>query len=183
MTPYLAGALYLIMLWGLFRIAVLRCQHRQKRTARLVQKMPPREFERAVAQAFRRRGYRVLFTSQTRDGGIDLKLYQGDKMTGVVECKRWSAAVGPAVVRAFYGALSRLDGEVAGYLVAPRFSSQAHEEAEDLGIILLDAVALLSDCSPWDNLPLPGWRRLTWASRWAALVAGYFAVLGMLKLL
>ena len=64
------------------------------------------DFERLVAEAYRRQGYRVTERGDSAaDGGIDIELRAKDK-TLVVQCKRWKTrTVGVELVRELYGAM------------------------------------------------------------------------------
>ena len=56
------------------------------------------EFEEFVANIFRLEGYSVEMTQTTGDHGIDLLMQKGTQIIAV-QCKRWDAPVGEAVVR------------------------------------------------------------------------------------
>jgi len=64
-----------------------------------IRALPWREFELLVAEAYRRKGYRVAERGGGgADGGIDIELRAGGK-TLVVQCKRWKTrTVGVAMV-------------------------------------------------------------------------------------
>jgi HJR/Mrr/RecB family endonuclease len=70
--------------------------------------MTPRKFEELVAELFRAKGYEVILTPQSRDGGLDIRAYhRGDTGTvlTLIECKRYAAhnPVDVAIVRGLYG--------------------------------------------------------------------------------
>lgn len=62
------------------------------------------EFEREVANLYRKLGYDVLLTKSTGDGGIDIKLKKEGVHIGV-QCKNHARPIGPNDVRAFIGVL------------------------------------------------------------------------------
>lgn len=112
---------------------------------RLIEGMTWAEFERLVAEAFRRRGYNVTETGgRTADGGVDLALAKG-KERFLVQCKQWRArSVGVKVIRELYGvvAASRAAG---GYVVTSGvFTHEARRFAHSCSIELIDGAALKS---------------------------------------
>ncbi len=89
----------------------------------------PQEFESAVAQLFRQRGFQVRVTPHVRDGGIDLIVVKDGRRYGV-ECKRHRNLIGASAIRTFIGALvnARLDG---GYFVTTSdFTKGARNEVQ-----------------------------------------------------
>ncbi len=76
----------------------------------LMRDIEPRRFEEVVAELFRKRGFSVQLTPQTRDGGRDLLAVNSGslgKSLYLVECKRYAEnrKVGVEVVRGLYGVL------------------------------------------------------------------------------
>jgi restriction system protein len=74
----------------------------------LLRALSPREFEEVVAEHFRRRGYDVELTAQSRDGGKDIYAAchnEFGSLLYVVECKAYdpSNLVGVGLVRQLYG--------------------------------------------------------------------------------
>ena len=74
----------------------------------LLYELHPHKFEAVIAALFKGRGYEVIPTPLTRDGGRDLiAIYKEPFGTIVtlVECKRYSSKrrIGPALVRQLYG--------------------------------------------------------------------------------
>ena len=104
--------------------------------------MPGIEFERFVADIFRRTGYSAELTAATGDHGIDVILRKLGKVI-VVQCKQWDGAVGEPVLRDFYGSMvaSRAD---AGFVVTTsNFTSQAEAFVKDKPIELYDVDAIV----------------------------------------
>jgi restriction system protein len=62
------------------------------------------QFERLVAEAYSRQGYKVAENGQGgADGGVDLFLFKGGSKW-IVQCKRWrTASVGAPVIREMFG--------------------------------------------------------------------------------
>jgi restriction system protein len=81
--------------------------------------LPPREFERLIAQLLEQLGYRVHLTPQTRDGGKDivaLSSTSGRKF--LIECKRYrGSVVGISFVQRMGGVVLEDDSRSFGLLV------------------------------------------------------------------
>ncbi len=103
----------------------------------LVHALTPREFEELSAELFRRQGYTVKMTPQTRDGGKDLYLAKADGFGSflyIVECKRWAPdnPVDVGVVRALYGVAQHERVTAAMTLTTSYFSKDAADFAEEV---------------------------------------------------
>ncbi len=87
-----------------------------------------RDFEQLVAEYYRRRGYRVRVIERGgagADGGIDLQMHAGGN-TIVVQCKRWQArAVGVALVRELYGAMTGDQADAALFITTGQYTPDA----------------------------------------------------------
>lgn len=104
--------------------------------------LTPEEFEWLVGEVFRREGWKVRETGRQGgpDGGIDLELTR-DRQRRIVQCKRWTyKLVGVDEIRQFAGTLTRegLPGSAGIFVTLWDFGEQAREEAETIGITLLD---------------------------------------------
>lgn len=105
-----------------------------------LEKMSWAEFENLTAEAFRKKGYRVIERGgEGPDGGVDLVLYLG-KDKYLVQCKQWKTRqVGVAIVRELYGVMAA-EGAVGGFVVASgSFTADAEDFAEGRSIKLVDA--------------------------------------------
>ncbi|WP_164784017.1 restriction endonuclease [Mesorhizobium sp. M5C.F.Cr.IN.023.01.1.1] len=96
----------------------------------LVHALTPREFEELSAELFRRQGYKVTITPQTRDGGKDLYLAKADGFGSflyIVECKRYAPdnPVDVGVVRSLYGVAQHERVTAAMTLTTSYFSKDA----------------------------------------------------------
>jgi restriction system protein len=101
------------------------------------------QFEVAVGEAFRSRGFSVEPRGgASADGGIDLVLTKGRERF-LVQCKHWRAnKVGVSVVRELYGAMAA-EGAVGGFVVTSgRFTDEARRFAAGREIELLDGEKL-----------------------------------------
>lgn len=79
-----------------------------KNNPELLTHIKPREFEEFVADLFKRQGFTVELTPQTRDGGRDIIAIRSDrniKVKYIIECKRhqFTNTVGVDIVRQLYG--------------------------------------------------------------------------------
>ena len=106
------------------------------------------EFEHLVAEMFRRRGWKVNITGRhdAPDGNIDIEMSKDGQRT-VVQCKCWERKhVGIDEIRKFGGTLLRegLRGSDGIFVTLSDFTSQARDEAHELGLILVDGCELLT---------------------------------------
>lgn len=107
-------------------------------------KLTPAQFEEYVAKRlFARHGYRVENTPDSRDGGVDIIVVDGNGRRAVVQCKRYLGTVGASAVRDLYGTM--LHNEAAmGYLVTTgRISDDAREWANGKPLVLIDGEKLV----------------------------------------
>lgn len=100
------------------------------------------EFEWLVGEVFRREGWKVRETGQQGgpDGNIDLELSK-NRQRRCVQCKRWTAwQVGVDEIRGFGGTLLRekVNGSDGIFVTLSDFTAQAYEEAERIGLTLID---------------------------------------------
>lgn len=107
-----------------------------------------REFEQAVGELFRRRGYKVEETASGADGGVDLVLTKGTE-THLVQCKQWkSTKVGVDTVRSLFGVMVDR-GAAGGYVVASgEFTRDAKKFVEDKNVTLVRASELVPEAQP-----------------------------------
>jgi restriction system protein len=103
-----------------------------------------REFERLVAEAFRRQGFAVEARgAQTPDSGVDLTL-RGDGSVTVVHCKHWrEQRVGVRPVREVYGVMHAENATGALIITAGSFTAEAIAFALSKPIGLIEGPALL----------------------------------------
>jgi len=92
--------------------------------------LDPREFEELVAELFRRQGYEVVLTQETRDGGYDIvaKYKKGDiPFLVLIECKRYKQTnkVGVGLVRALMGVQNDRKANKAVLVTTSSFSKDA----------------------------------------------------------
>lgn len=123
----------------------------RERTLEILQSLPPQGFERLCQRLLRESGFQqVRVTGKSGDGGIDgigiLQVNPFVSFKVLFQCKRWSNAVGPAVVRDFRGAMmGRADKGLL--LTTGVFTTEAQSEAVRDGaspIELVDGQAFIS---------------------------------------
>ncbi|MCB1601916.1 MAG: restriction endonuclease [Lysobacterales bacterium] len=106
--------------------------------ARGVDQLDWREFERLVGHYFEQRGFAVVETGGSADGGVDLKLSK-DGERYLVQCKHWRArSVGVEPVRELYGVLAASRGVGAYMVTSGRYTRAARTFAQGREIQLLD---------------------------------------------
>lgn len=103
-----------------------------------------REFEEMVAEAFRRRGYRVVENHKGgADGGVDVRLIKEGQRT-VVQCKNWKAnKVSVKVVREIYGVMVAEGAQQAIVICSGMFTKDAWAFAQGKPIDLIGGKKLL----------------------------------------
>ncbi len=119
--------------------------HRWASKARSVddlRRMSWQDFERLVAEAFRRSGYRADLTARGADGGVDIILTRGGSKT-FVQCKQNTARLGPGVVRELAGVMAS-EGAADGIVVAcGGVGDEGQAFAKRVGIRVMDGSALI----------------------------------------
>ena len=108
-----------------------------------IRALPWERFEHLVGEAYRRRGHAVRENrSAGPDGGIDLVLERGGERV-LVQCKRWRADVGVAVVRELLGAVVAAGASRGIVVTTAGFTRPAREFAAANRIELVDGEALV----------------------------------------
>lgn len=103
------------------------------------------DFERLVAEHFRRAGFQVSRAGGNGpDGGIDLVVRKNSEKH-LVQCKQWKAyKVGVQPVREFYGVMAA-NGATGGYFVTSGvYTDEAKKFAQGLNLELIDGPQLKS---------------------------------------
>ncbi len=97
--------------------------------------LSPREFEKIIAELFRKLGYEVELTKQTRDGGVDIYIAEKTnigKFLFLVECKHYAPnrLIGIEVIRNMYGVLGMNKRKPTGGIIATtsHFTKGVREE-------------------------------------------------------
>lgn len=127
---FVFGLIVVLILAGILYLS----QRRKRRQANLIARdfydeTDPYEFEHAVAELFRQRGFETTVTQKSGDRGIDV-LLKKDGQRMAVQCKRYRDRIGPGVVREFVGAMEGI-GCKRGYIVTTSdFSREAKRTAK-----------------------------------------------------
>jgi len=116
-----------------------------------------KRFEQLSAAYFRALKFRVEEASYGADGGVDLRLFEGESSTPalLVQCKAWNSwKVGVKEIREFFGVMTAAGVSEGAYLTTSSFSADAREFAKDKNIHLIDGdeiLAKLLDLPPEDQ--------------------------------
>ncbi|WP_282202802.1 restriction endonuclease [Kitasatospora fiedleri] len=109
--------------------------------------MDPLEFERLIAELFRRRGLRTSTTARSGDEGVDVLAEDPDPITGgkiVIQAKRYRHTVSPSAVRDLESTM-RHQGANRGILVTTSgFGPGSRKHAENKPLTLVDGPLLLA---------------------------------------
>ena len=81
-------------------------------------------FEVEVAALYSAAGYQARVTRGSNDGGVDIVLEKNGRKT-VVQCKRYSSACAPAVIRELYGTMLHEGADEAIVVCTGGFSNAA----------------------------------------------------------
>ena len=109
-------------------------------------KLPWRDFERIVAEGFRKRGWKVEETGTSAgggaDGGVDLVLRRGREVVGV-QCKQWRRPVGVEKVRELQGALGDFGAQRAIFVCLTKYTREARDFGARRGVELMTGEGVL----------------------------------------
>ncbi len=109
--------------------------------------MDPIEFEKLIAELFRRRGFRTSTTARSGDEGVDVLAEDPDPITGgkiVIQAKRYRHTVSPSAVRDLESTMRR-QGANRGILVTTSgFGPGSRKHAEGQPLTLVDGPMLLT---------------------------------------
>lgn len=126
--------LFGIMTAGLIVLALVSPLFRGKR----VKDMNGVEFERYVAAALKRKGFRkISMTPITGDYGVDITA-ERDGVRYAFQCKRYSSPVGVAAVQQIYSGSHKYGAERAVVVTNSTYTPNAKILADDLGVTLWD---------------------------------------------
>lgn len=96
-------------------------------------RLHPKRYEDVVAAVFKNGGHRVLTTSYSKDGGIDLFVFESDSTscTGV-QVKRYKNKIGVEQIRSFAGALMVNDLTKGVFVTTSEYTAGSKVEAKVL---------------------------------------------------
>jgi restriction system protein len=106
--------------------------------------MKPSEFEKYIADLFRRMGYETEVTGGSYDRGIDV-IVEKDGIKHYIQCKKFiTQEVSVGAVRDFYGAIADHVANGKGYFITTnKFTLEAERFVEDKPIELIDGFRLV----------------------------------------
>jgi len=114
---------------------------------KLIQEIEWKRFEDLSAAYYLEKGILAKTTSLGADGGIDIKLYQGDteNATSLVQCKAWNnKQIDAKEIREFRRLLKREKVAKGFYMTSGEFTADAKEMAKANKIILINGEMFLS---------------------------------------
>ena len=104
-----------------------------------------RDFERLVADTYRKLGYQVTERGgPSPDGGVDLEIIDHEQRKGLVQCKQWkSSKVGVKPVRELLGVLAKERAQFAIIITCGEFTRESLVFAVGQPISLIEGSALI----------------------------------------
>jgi HJR/Mrr/RecB family endonuclease len=110
-----------------------------------LRKLSPYEFEEVVATIFRRHGFKVKTTKRSGDMGRDAIMYK-DNEKYLLECKKYAktTTVGRPDIQKFHSAMIHDEADYGIFVNLGRFTNEAEEYAEAVGVTILDGADLIS---------------------------------------
>jgi restriction system protein len=109
-----------------------------------IRRLPHRQFEILCQRLFEAMGAQVQINEGGgADGGIDLKVYKGEKLEIIVQCKQYpKKQIGVNLIREFFGVMTSERVLKGIFITSGSFTESAKEFAETNGVMLADGVAL-----------------------------------------
>jgi restriction system protein len=107
-----------------------------------LRRMSWQDFERLVAEAFRRSGFRADLTGRGADGGVDIILTKGSSKT-LVQCKQNTSRLGPGVVRELAGVMASEQATNGIVVACGGVGDEGQAFAKRIGIRIMDGSALI----------------------------------------
>lgn len=114
----------------------------RKSGIREVDQMSGEDFEKFLAELFKRRGFKVKLTATSGDYGADLILKDGKDIIAV-QAKRYSSTVGVKAVQEIIGAVKMYDATEAWVVTNSHFTRQAEKLADINDVYLIDRDELI----------------------------------------
>ena len=161
-------------------------EHRRKLiTTQKAMDLNPTDFEHYVGELFNSRGYNAKVTGRAYDGGVDLRLDNGEAKS-IVQCKRYKGNVGVKALREFTAVCTR-EHVVEGFLVTTSdFTTEAKRWVRSEPITLVNG-DMLADWAKDAHFgvyaePLPRPRFYFTVKQWAVLILLLLGVLVVVTL-
>lgn len=113
-------------------------------TIESLEQISPQQFEKVIAELYKKMGYQVRLTPQTKDQGIDIyakRLSETGTESLAIQCKHYSnRVVGVEHIRSLYGVIQDQPSITKGVLItSSEFSKECKEFAKGKRIELFDA--------------------------------------------
>ncbi|MGZ3727870.1 MAG: restriction endonuclease [Bdellovibrionota bacterium] len=128
----------------LHRQELVRLTEHNVKKMEYLKSIPPRDFELAVGEMYRRLGYSVEVTPATNDKGKDAIMFRDGKKY-LVECKQYSEenTVGREHLQKFFAAVTEEGAETGFVVTTSTFKKTAVQYAGDIKkLVLIDSVKL-----------------------------------------
>jgi restriction endonuclease Mrr len=114
---------------------------RQETALEFMRGLDGRDFERFLADFFRKQGYEVLETKASGDQGADLLLYK-DHDRIAVQVKQWEGSVGNKAVHEAHAGRAFYNTYAAWVIATSAFTQHAVEAARYMGVRLINGAEL-----------------------------------------
>lgn len=139
-----AGA-FVLMIWLFALMTKWKNRRRLDRQTGIesIRGLSWQDFERLLAEAFRRQGYMVEHVGGSGpDGGVDLRLRRSGEIV-LVQCKQWLTwNVGVKIVRELYGVVAAERATRGIAVTSGKYSADAIAFAETVPMTLIDGTEL-----------------------------------------
>lgn len=103
--------------------------------------VPYRDFEHEVAWLINvLTGQKAIVVGGAGDGGVDIKVFSGEKLVGIVQCKRYDPEkfLAPMFIRELSACKQRFNVRTAVMVTTAHFTQDTRQEARQYGVKLID---------------------------------------------
>lgn len=103
-----------------------------------------KRFEEVCNEYLIIKSYDAKLTCTGADGGVDIKIYNGQKVTTFAQCKAWITKVSVKELREFYGIMASAEIEQGIFFTTSSFTQDAIEFKQRKNITLIDGSDLIA---------------------------------------
>lgn len=103
-----------------------------------------KRFEEVCNEYLIIKSYDAKLTCTGADGGVDIKIYNGQKITTFAQCKAWITKVSVKELREFYGIMASAEIEQGIFFTTSSFTQDAIEFKQRKNITLIDGSDLIA---------------------------------------